>query len=401
MKVLQINTVCGYGSTGSIAADIASLLEKKGHQCYIAYGQGSTSLKNSYKIGSKLENHLHNIYSRLFGKQGYYSKHGTEGLIRYINNIKPEIIHLHNLHGNYINLEILFNYLSKADIPVVWTLHDCWAFTGKCAHYVAAGCYKWKKQCFQCPLYKVYPPSMFFDKSKELFIDKKEWFTSIKRMIIVPVSKWLAHEVSQSFLSKYPIHQIYNWVDYKKFSVQAEDVRSEYGIHTDQFTILSVSAEWTQSSNRYLDAIKLAKILPENTQLVLVGKRARGTTFPDNIIHIPYINGTKELAKLYSIADVFIHFSVEDTFGKVIAEAMACGTPVIVFNSTACPELVGKDCGYIVAPHDIQGIADAVNKITKNGKNIYSAQCVSYVRNNFDYQTNAGQFVEVYQEMLK
>lgn len=401
MKVLQINSVCGYGSTGSIAVDIATLLMKEGHQCSIAYGQGTTTYKNSFKIGSRIENHLHNACSRLFGNQGYYSTSGTRSLIQYIRNVKPDIIHLHNLHGNYLNIELLFTYLSSVKLPIVWTLHDCWAFTGKCSHYTAVGCYKWQKECFKCPLYREYPPSLFFDRSRELFADKKKWFTSIEKMTIVPVSGWLAHEVAQSFLGEYLVRPISNWVDFEKFSPHTDNVFTRYGIQTGKFIVLGVSAWWSKHASRYQDAVKLAGILPEDTQLVLVGKRISGVTFPSNIIHIPYIHDITDLAKIYSIADVFVHFSAEDTFGKVIAEAMACGTPAIVYNSTACPELIGKGCGYIVEPHNIQEIKKAVNEIREKGKLFYSAQCISHVHANFDYHTNAQQYLSIYLEMIK
>lgn len=400
MRILQINTVCGRGSTGSICVDIASQLEKMGHTCYIAYGQGHTNYKQSYKIGSRLENYLHNIGSRLFGNQGYYTKKGTKKLIKYIENIKPDLIHLHNLHGNYLNLRILFEFLSKANIPVVWTLHDCWAFTGKCAHYTSVGCYKWEKQCQNCPQFRSYPASFFFDRSKKLYRDKKRLFTSVDNMVITPVSRWLQREVSRSFLSKYPVNYIYNWVDYKKFFPQFEDIRDKYRIPKDKFILLSVSAGWNKNTSRYKDAIKLAEILPEDMHLIMVGKCYKGTKIPFPVTHISYIQGIEELAKIYSTADVYVHLSVEDTFGKVIAEAMACGTPSIVFDSTACPELVEKGCGYVVQSHDVADIITKANIIKKKGKESYSLTAINYVKEKFNYECNVMQFIHLYENLF-
>ncbi len=400
MVILQINTVCGRGSTGSICVDIASQLEKMGHTCYIAYGQGNTDYEKSYKIGSKLENYLHNIGSRLLGNQGYYTAKGTRRLVKYIEHVKPDIIHLHNLHGNYLNLRIIFNFLSMAGISVVWTLHDCWAFTGKCAHYTSAGCYKWEKQCGHCPQFRSYPSSLFLDRSRRLYTDKKKWFTSIDNMAIVSVSRWLQKEASRSFLSKYPVSYIYNWVDYKKFFPQPEDIRKKYQIPEDKFILLSVSAGWNKNTSRYKDAMELMKMLPEDMHLVMVGQCYKDTEIPPSITHIPYIQGAEELAKVYSAADVYVHLSVEDTFGKVIAEAMACGTPSIVFDSTACPELIGNNCGYVVRPHNVSDIIAKANIIKKNGKKYFSTPAINYVKENFDYERNVMQIIRLYEKLI-
>jgi len=400
MKILQINTVCGFGSTGRTCTELADALKKQGHECYIAYGQLSTDYKDSYKIGSILENHIHNICSRITGKQGYFTKNGTKNLIKYIKTINPDVIHLRNLHGNYLNLEILFNYLALANKPVVWTLHDCWAYTGKCAHYTDIGCYKWQTQCNHCPQVKKYPPSVYFDRSKVMFEDKKKWFNSVKNMTIIPVSNWLAGEVKQSFFAKYPIVPIYNWIDQTIFKPTTQNIRKKLGIDENTFVILGVSAEWISNNNKLQDFIKLSQLITSDMQIVLVGGTKMKDSLPDNIIHIPYLKNTTELALIYSMADVYVHLSVEDTFGKVIAEAMSCGTPAIVYNSTACPEIIGERCGYVVEKGDIEEIFNRINSINAHGKNYYKDHCISHVQNNFDISQNTAKTIERYKSML-
>lgn len=400
MKIFQINTVCGFGSTGSICMDIAVSLEKAGHECYIAYGQRYSTYKRSYRFGYRWENYIHSGCSRVFGNQGVYSIFGTKQLIRYIKDVQPDVIHLHNLHGNYLNLKILFNFLSKADIPVVWTLHDCWAFTGKCAYYIDVNCNKWKSECKKCPLLKNYPPSIF-DRSKSQFYLKKYLFNSVSRMMLLPVSDWLKGEVEQSFLKNIPCTRIYNWIDRNIFYPRNKDIKTKYRLPVDKDIILSVSAEWLPGTTRYQDALELAKILPENFQLMLVGRLDNKATLPDNIIHVPYITNVEELAMLYSEAFAYVHFSIKDTFGKVIAEAMACGTPVIVYNSTACPEVIAENCGYAVELHDIDSIKKCINLIKENGKAFYSENCINRVAANFDYKINIDRIISIYNDLLK
>ena len=310
------------------------------------------------------------------------------------------MIHLGNLHGNYLNLEILFRYLAKADKPVVWTLHDCWAYTGKCAHYTEIGCYKWQTDCNNnCPQIKKYPPSLFFDCSEQMFADKKRWFTSVRNMTIVPVSHWLAGEVKQSFLDKYPIVPIYNWIDQKTFMPIESNAREQYGIKKDSFIILGVSAGWGKDNSKLQDFIKLSHMVPNDMQIVLVGGTKDPGCIPENIVYIPYVHGSSELAKVYSMADVYVHCSTEDTFGKVIAEALACGTPAIVYDSTACPELVGEGCGFVVEKRNIERIYQAIASIKRTGKHVFLPRCIAFTSEHFNYQKNTGEYISLYRKV--
>lgn len=397
----MINSVSGHGSTGNICVDIANVLRSQGHECYIAYGQLSTTYVNSYKIGTKLENNLHNVGSRLLGKQGYFSKKSTKKLVSFIDEIKPDIIHLHNLHGNYINLKILFEYIIKINIPIAYTLHDCWAFTGKCAHYTDVQCYKWKTQCFACPQLEKYPPTLFLDYSKEMYIDKKSWLTKIDKMSIIPVSNWLANEASQSYLSKFPITPIYNWVDHTIFK---ENIDSEfnykYNIDAGKFNIILVSASWNIADVKWKDALEMSELMDKDMKMILVGNVESPELLPQNIKHINYLDGKEELAKAYSIADVYVHLSTEDTFGKVIAEALSCGTPAIVYDSTACPEIIDNTTGFVVEKRNVKEVYKAVLKVKEKGRISFSKDCRERVLKKFDLETNINLTIQLYEKLL-
>lgn len=402
MKILHINTVCGHGSTGSIATDIAVECEKKGHEYYVAYGQGDTTYHRSFKIGGKWENHFHNlICSRLLGMQGYGTHRGTKKLIAWIRKLAPDIVHLGNLHGNYLNLPLLFNYLKTSKIPVVLTLHDCWAFTGKCSHYTAAGCYKWETQCSSCPLFRSYPPTFFFDRSARLFQDKRNWFTALEHVQVVAVSQWLKQEAERSFLGKWPVHRIYNWVDSERFhhTTPSESLYEKYGLPKNHKYLVSVSAGWDKHSTKYRDAVNLTAKLPSDYRLLLVGSVNHGTTIPSPIYHIPYISDPNDLSAIYSLATAYIHFSVEDTFGKVIAEAMACGTPPIVFDSTACPE-IAAEYGFKVAPHNVNAIIALLPRM-ETITNEHRAKLIERVKTSYNLAENTGRYLELYERMVE
>ncbi len=401
MKVLMINSVSGYGSTGTICEDIAFVLEREGHECFIAYGQATTNYKKSFKIGTILENHLHNLGSRIFGKQGYFTTNGTKKLLNYIDSIRPDVIHLHNLHGNYLNLPLLFAYLIKYNKPVVWTFHDCWAFTGKCAHYTDVACYKWQSFCDHCPQTEKYPPSLFLDRSKSMFFDKKQWFTSIENLSVITVSEWLEGQVRHSFFKERTIKTIYNWVDTEIFkSTDSKDVIKGYGLNTNKFTVLLVSAHWNENDVKWKDLLALSKLVSNDVQLIVAGYVENKSKLPENVFHINYINSKIKLAQLYSFSDVYVHLSTEDTFGKVIAEALSCGTPAIVYDSTACPEIIGEGCGYVVEKRNVNQIASAINTIKKNSKTFYSANCRNFVVENFNIYSNINTTIDVYKSLI-
>ena len=364
MKILQINSVCGIRSTGRICTDLAEVLEQNGHECKIAYGREIVPekyQKYAVRIGDDFDVKIHALQSRFFDNAGFGSRLATEQFIEWVRKYNPDVIHLHNLHGYYINIEILFNYLAKVDKPIIWTLHDCWAYTGHCAYYSYVKCDKWKVGCFNCSHKKSYPSSLLFGQSKQNWIKKKTLFTSVKNMILVTPSKWLANEVKQSFLSKYPVKVIPNGIDLNVFKPTPSNFREKNGL-VGKKIILGVACIW-DARKGLNDFVELSKILDDNYKIVLVGlSEKQKKELPKNILKIAKTNNIQELAEIYSAADVFFNPSREETMGLTTVEAMACGTPVVVSNCTAVPEVVNSKCGIILKTVTVECIKNAIDK---------------------------------------
>lgn len=399
MKLYQINVVANSGSTGRIAEGIANLALIDGFECFTAYGRwANKSTTSLYRIGNNIDIYSHVIQTRLFDRHGLASKRATKMLIANIERVKPDIIHLHNIHGYYLNYPILFRYLAQLDLPIVWTLHDCWSYTGHCVHYTAIKCERWKSGCFNCPNLFDYPQSLFWDSSRSNYKLKKTCFTSAKNMTLVTVSNWLASEVQQSFLGKYPVETIYNGLDPQKY-YPASIEKSKYG-WADKFIILGVATFWNKRKGLD-DFIGLAEALADDELIVLVGlSKEQIRKLPNNIIGLERTENVQQLVELYSVADLFINFSVEETFGLTSIESMACGTPVLVFNSTACPEIVNKDVGFVVPPHDMSAVRDVIKQMRRTGKNAYSQKCRSYVLNNFNDRDRYKEYISLYHKLL-
>ena len=402
-KILQIGVDGNMGSTGRIAESIGKLAIEKGWASYIAHGRfARPSQSQIIKIGTEFEVYLHGLETRIFDRHGLGSKQATKGLIEQIKKVKPNIIHLHNLHGYYLNIEILFNYLAQASIPVIWTFHDCWAITGHCSHFDFVGCEKWKTECHHCPQKREYPASWFLDRSRENYKLKKELFNSVSNMTIVSVSHWLNGIVSESFLKTQHRKVIYNGVDIDIFhpAVESQIKREKLNIG-DDFMILGVAGVWPKQKGLQ-DFIELSKRLSENEHIVLVGlNNAQIKGLPDKIIGISRTENQNELRDLYDAADVFLNLSVEETFGLTTAEALACGTPAIVYNSTACPEIIDEYTGISVKRNDIDELKMALEKIKQNGKKSYSAACRERALKHFNKNDRFAEYIELYEEQIK
>ena len=400
MKVLQINAVGGISSTGRTCFELADYLNNNGHEGYIAYSTGYPYYKG-YKIGNKLDTKVHALFSRIFGTQAYFSKLATRKLLNYISNLKPDVIHLHNLHSNYINLKLLLSYLAENDIPTVITLHDCWFYTGKCTYYTLDNCYKWQTGCGRCPRLKLDNPSWFFDRTKKMLRDKKTLLERIPRLAVVGVSDWITNEARKSFLASAKIlTRIYNWVDTDVFKpVNGTSLKRKLGI-IDKYVILGVASGW--SKRKGIDKfIELSGIIPPEMKIVLVGGISNKIKLPQKIIHIPEIHDVSELVEYYSMADVYAHCSMEETFGKTIAEALSCGTPAVVFNSTACPEVIGPGCGLIINEYDASAILKAIVMICKNGKPFYSSNAIKHIKKNFSPIIIFEEIVKLYKQLTE
>lgn len=384
MKILQINSVCGVGSTGRIATDLYKVLEEQGHECVIAYGRGTApeGIK-TIKIGRNFDNYMHVAKTRLFDKHGFGSTKATKDFIKKVEEYNPDVIHLHNIHGYYINIEILFNYLKRANKKVIWTLHDCWAFTGHCSHFDYIGCDKWKSNCENCPQKKDYPNSLFKDNSKWNYKKKKELFTGIKDMTIITPSEWLAKLVKKSLLRDYKVKVINNGIDLEIFKPTKGNLREKYGLK-DKIVILGITSQWSDRKG-LSKFIKLSKQLDDKYQIILVGvTQKQRNKLPENIITISKTNDTRELAEIYTSVDVFLNLTMEDNFPTTNLEALACGVPVVTFKTGGSAECISKGCGVAVEKGNIKLIVDAINLI-KDDKNI-SEKCLMRSRcyNKYD-----------------
>lgn len=404
MKVLQINTVYKIKSTGRTCLEVEKALIDAGHDCFTAYGNGPKDMGSySYQVDRRYEYMFHNIMSRISGLEGYFSYFATKRLIKFIKDYQPDVIHLRNLHGHYLNLPLLFRYLKKAGIPLIQNLHDCWSYTGGCCYYSAQGCYKWISECYKCPKKKQYPQSYFFDWSCKIRRDKEKWYGSLQNLTVVGVSKWISDEAKKSFLKDArEILYIYNWINRDVFHpyIENRQTREKYGIPQDKLVVLGVSSIWAEGSQRYDDFMSLSELLKRDQVIVMVGAASHNLS-SEKIIHIPFVDDTSDLAKIYSCADVYVHCSIEDTFGKVIAEAMACGTPAIVYDATACGELIKEGCGYSVEPKDVNQIAFYIDEINRRGKKWYRDNCLKNVEENFDYTKNVKKLIELYENICR
>lgn len=393
MKILEINSVCGIGSTGRICTDIAKVLSENNHECYIAYGREKAPDEYEHiakRIGNNRDVNFHVIKSRIFDNSGFGSKRATKKFIKWIIELNPDIIHLHNIHGYYINVEILFNFLKEFNKPVIWTLHDCWPFTGHCTYFDFANCNKWKNnKCGSCPQKMKYPTSLFFDASSRNYEKKKLLFNSIDNLTIVTPSKWLALLVGQSFLKDHAIEVINNGIELNTFKKTNTNVRDKYGL-TGKRIILAVADGWGPRKGLN-DIIRLSKILPEDNKIIMVGLNGNEQEkIPENIITISRTNNVQELVDLYSSADVFINPTYEDNYPTVNLEAQACGTPVITYRTGGSVESVPQS--NIVNVGDIEALAEKV--LNSNILEIKD-------RDNFDKNIAYTKYLELYKNVIE
>lgn len=400
--LLQINSVANTGSTGRIAEGIGQAAIKAGWKSFIAYGRyANPSQSELIKIGNKWDVYDHVLQTRLFDKQGLASKGATKKLIQRIEQIKPNIIHLHNIHGYYLNYPILFEHLSKNNIPVVWTLHDCWPFTGHCAYFSYLGCEKWKLQCKHCPNLKEYPTSFGLDNSNTNYKSRKKYFTSIHNLTLVPVSDWLENLVHQSFLKKCYSQRIYNGIDTTIFHSipMSNSILNKYAIPNSNF-VLGVANVWEKRKGLQ-DFIQLRKILPTSYSIVLVGLNLRQITeLPNGIIGIQRTENVEQLRDLYVSALTFVNPTWEDNFPTTNLEALACGTPVITYRTGGSPEAISPETGFVVEQGDIQGMVNAIEKICQEEKSTYSKACRDRAVRYFNKEERFQEYVDLYNQIL-
>lgn len=400
MNVIQINEYCGTGSTGRICLELAKMLENKGHTCRIVYGrEKATKEADAYgvRMTSSLGVRIHGVETRIFDNHAFASTFETLKLLIFLKKNKPDLIHLHNLHGYYINVAVLFRYIRINKIPVIWTLHDCWAMTGHCSHFYHTECDKWISGCYKCQQKKEYPASLILDKSRQNWNKKKKVFTSLDSALIVAPSIWLSDLVKKSFLNKYTVKVIQNGIELDVFRPRTDNIfREKFG---QKKIILGVSNRWTENKG-ILDFIHLADILDGSKfQIVLVGEVEKEFEIPSSIYIMNRTDSVDELAKIYSSADVYVNLSKIEAFGMTIIEAMACGCPVIAYEAGGNRENIEKYCGRIIENQSLVSVADVIQKVVLFDRKKIQEACVQQAK-KFSKERMIENYYYLYKKMV-
>lgn len=397
MKAILSINVSNYGSTGNIMRGISKVAEGNGYTCWQAYApdkKNGSQLERDILLESYNARRINEIYSRFTGMRGFQAYFSTKAFLKKIDTIKPDIIHLHNLHNNFIHVGMLFDYIKRNNIRVIWTLHDCWAFTGRCPHFQVVGCDRWKTGCHDCVYPKGEYPSVHIDKSEILWKKKKAAFTGVENMTIVTPSEWLAGLVKESFLSEYPVKVINNGIDLAVFKPTDSDFRERYGLCVGVTLILGISFNWEKRKG--LDVfLRLANDLDDSYRIVLVGTNDDvDKKLPARIISIHHTADQHELSQIYSAADVMVNPTREDNFPTVNIEALACGTPVITFITGGSAEIIDKYSGVGIRQDDYEGLIAAIKDVSEKNK-LKSEDCVERSK-CFDRHQKFQEYVKLY-----
>lgn len=365
MKVLLINSVCGFGSTGRICAQLADKLRSEGHQVKIAYGR-MDNVPEKYRsmavrIGTDMDMRLHGVATRVFDAHGFASRSATRRFLAWAEEYKPDLVWLHNIHGYYINVELLFAWIKKhPQMQVKWTLHDCWAFTGHCAFFTMAGCSKWETRCADCVKKKGYPASLLLDGSSRNFDRKRAAFTGVKNMTLITPSQWLKDLVKRSFLKEYPVEVVYNAINTEVFKPTPSDFREKHGLQ-DKFILLGVANIWDKRKG-LADFLRLAKMLDARFRIVLIGlSDEQMQSLPANVLGMKRTSSAEELAQVYSAADLFFNPTYEDNYPTVNLEAEACGTPVVSYDTGGCRETLRREDSFVIPQGDVEALHRHLN----------------------------------------
>ena len=394
-KILQINVCVNQGSTGKIVESIGKKVVEQGWESYVA-GTDVVfpSQSKVLKVGNRLARYWHRGMARFLDKQGLGSILSTKAFIRQIQSTQPDLIHLHNLHCAYINYPLLFSFLKAYKRPVVWTFHDCWPMTGHCTHFDSIGCDKWKKACDDCPLI----PHFSLDQSRQNYLRKKSYFTSLDSLTIVPVSQWLGELVKQSYFSQCNVVTIKNGIDLSVFQpLDQSSARVKWNLAPRRFTLMGASTSWSDSKGLQ-EFIKLAENY--DYQIIMVGVDAKTKSLlPEQIITFPMIREQRELASLYAAADLFVNPTYNDSFPTVNMEALACGTPVAAYNTGGVPEMVDAETGIVVPRGDKAALFSAIQTMKDGQTREMSEACRKRALAHFDKERNFNQYIELYRSL--
>lgn len=396
MKILLVNPSCGSGSTGKIVADLYHIIKNNGHEVKVAYSYYASKVPScdTYKIGTKLDYYCHNLLSRITDRSGFYSTLQTKRFIRYIDEYNPDVIHFHNLHGYYLNINVLLKHLAQKKTKCIFTLHDCWLFTGHCAYFDSANCEKWQNECGNCPLLKDYPKSLLMDRSKNNLQQKIGLLKSLENPVFVPVSDWLGKLLNQSHLKSSEIKVIKNGIDLSVFKQTNSKLREKLHIPENKIVILGVASPWNERKG-LKDIIAIAK--KTDFQAVVVGvSDEQIESLPKNVLGITRTENQIQLAEFYSMADVFLNPTYSDNYPTTNLEAIACGTPVITYDTGGSPEAINEDTGLVVPQGDINAMINGVMSITKNTRSINAEKCISYAKDHFPKSQCFNKYLEIY-----
>lgn len=394
MTIVQINTTCGVGSTGKICIGISRMLTENGVRNHILYSCETFGDPVGIACSNRQYRKLQALKSKVLGNYGFNSRLATRKMICELEQLNPDVVHLHNIHGHDCNLELLFSYFRKKQIKLVWTFHDCWAFTGYCPHFTIARCDRWKQGCFDCPQRREF--SWFLDRSFVLYEKKRRLFTGLDMTIVAP-SDWLANLVRQSFLKDYSIHVIHNGIDLSVFQPTKSNFRTTYGMDQKRI-ILGVSFDWGEKKGLDVFAA-LAERLPENYQIVLVGTDEEAERqIPDGILALRRTHNQIELAEIYTAADVFINPTREESFPTVNLEALACGTPVITFRTGGSPETIDESCGVVVPYDDIDALEKEVLYVCSQ-RPFSTVKCTTRAQ-TFDREKRFKEYLKLYERIV-
>jgi len=394
MTVVQINATCGAGSTGKICVAVSKELSGAGIENHILYSSGTSDYPLGICYMEPVEIKFQALRSRVFGNYGFNSRRATKRLLAYLDRLQPDVVHLHNLHGHNCDLELLLGYIRDKKIKLFWTFHDCWVFTGYCPHFAMVGCSNWKTACGDCPQRRTY--SWFFDRSRQLQARKKAALADQDLTIITP-SQWLADLVKESFLGDYPVKVLHNGIDLAVFRPRESDFRQKHGLE-DKFIVLGVAFGW--DPRKGLDVfLDLANQLDDRFQIVLVGTDdAVDRQLPAHILSVHRTQNQQELAELYTAADVFVIPTREDNFPTVNLESLACGTPVITFDTGGSPESLDETCGIVVPQNDVDAMEEAIRWVCLEKS--FSPEACRKRAEEFDQESCFARYLELYRREL-
>lgn len=400
MKLVSLNLCGRKGSTGKIVDSISEIVTRCGGSAWKAFPDDHSVAfqKNDIRIGISFFRKVNRRLCMISGFMDCLSPIATFNLICKIKRIKPDLIHLHNLHGCFLNLPMLFHFLKKNGTPIIWTLHDCWAFTGQCSHYTISGCSKWQDGCHHCLQYRRQYPESYVDRTQIMWKLKKKWFSDVPSMTLVTPSVWLAEEVRKSYLKEYPIKVINNGIDLNLFKPSPSDFREKYNC-VGYFIVLGVAFGWGERKG--LDVfIELSKRLSSDYKIILVGTDERiESCLPSNIISIHRTNNQKELAEIYTAADVFANPTREENFPTVNIESLACGTPVITFKTGGSPEIPDKTSGIVVEWNDTDGMEKAIRFV--HDQHPFTHKQCQVRAEMFDMDERYEEYLALYSEKAK